>query len=194
MFEGQQPSFRPFGLGQRPYLSDNLRELDSQRRKSDALANLHPSLNFNTTANNLDTTNQNVMLGSSESNNWPSYGSALSNGSSGGSSTISNNYPSYMGNIQTTSPVTSTYNPPVSALSYTDLGCSNANNIHQLHPSILPHGSGLGDCVGDYSTDYLMSANANRYSDPAPKAEMSPTGGEHGHYLTAQGNSTTTTA
>lgn len=89
-----------------------------------------------------DTTNQNVMLGSSESNNWPSYGSALSNGSSGGSSTISNNYPSYMGNIQTTSPVTSTYNPPVSALSYTDLGCSNANNIHQLHPSILPHGSG----------------------------------------------------
>merc|ERR1740128_1450914 len=111
------------------------------------------------------------MLGSGESNNWPSYGSALSNGSSGGSSTISNNYPSYMNNIQTTSPVTSsTYNPPLSALSYTDLGCSNANNIHQLHPSILPHTSGLGDCVGDYSSDYLMSAN-NRYSE-APKAEM----------------------
>ena len=36
--------------------------------------------------------------------------------------------------------------------------------------------------MGDYSSDYLMSAN-NRYSE-APKAEMSPPGGEHGHYLT----------
>ena len=87
-----------------------------------------------------DPTNQNVIVPASEAN-WPTYGSALSNGSSGGSSTIGgngNSYPSYLTGCAnaTSSPVTSTYNPP--ALSYTELG-PNANNI-ALHSSILPHG------------------------------------------------------
>ena len=52
---GQQQSFRPFGLGQRPYLPDNLRELDSQRRKTEALTSIHPTLGFGTGSTNLGT-------------------------------------------------------------------------------------------------------------------------------------------
>lgn len=52
---GQQQSFRPFGLSatQRPYLPESLRELDSHRRKTDALASIHPSLGFATINNHL---------------------------------------------------------------------------------------------------------------------------------------------
>ncbi|XP_057364619.1 runt-related transcription factor 1-like isoform X1 [Daphnia carinata] len=218
----QQQSFRPFGLSsaQRPYLPESLRELDSHRRKTDALASLHPSLGFTTINNHLDAGQPN-HLATNQDAIWPPYGGsggssagALSSGSSS-SSTISSSYPSYLGCNVTSSPST-TYNPPV--LTYTDLGVggngstpsgNNAVNVSIAHGQIAPTTAGMGDCnvglVSDFGSDYSMMST-NRYHSNIVAAgsvsssegnggnvvEINPsTNDQHTHYAHVQSNGST---
>ncbi|XP_046649782.1 runt-related transcription factor 1-like isoform X1 [Daphnia pulicaria] len=206
----QQQSFRPFGLSatQRPYMPESLRELDSHRRKNDALASLHP-LGFTTINNHLDGGQPN-HLSTNQDATWPPYGGsggssagALSSGSSS-SSTISSSYPSYLGCNVTSSP-SATYNPPV--LTYTDLGVggsgstpssNNALNASIAHGQIVPTTVGLGDCnaglVADFGSEYAMLSTSNRYhsnivaTSSGTSAESNGTSGNVGEMNSSTGD------